>query len=630
MPKIELIKLQRDFDGSPKVKALQEVSLLIEQGDFVAIEGPSGGGKSTLLNMIGLLDEPSGGAYLLDGRETVALTDRELSELRSSYFAFVFQNFHLLDRRPVLDSVELALLYRGVPPLERTRRAVDALRSVGLEHLLYQTANKLSGGERQRAAIARALASGAPILVADEPTGNLDSENSHSVIQTLALLHNTGVTVILVTHSPEIASVAPRSIKIRDGKIVADVRSSEPRLRVPHAWQNPPGRASQPRGRDIILDGTKSLLSRLGRTAGLVAAVAVGVALAVATLGISVSAGAQVSSTFDEHANRDVTISWHAADISDQPTTAQANVLARLNNLPGMSSSGLLEDRGQYPVTLGPAHQALLPDVYTITGNTLEAGRTTIRWADGHPHTLRTGEVLLGTSLAAKLLVGPLAGSPMLQMNGNTLSIAGIIDESPRNPELLAALLLNTTTPAGLGPIDSVKALLLTRSGAAQQVASQAPLVVNPYNPNSVVVDAPTDATKVRQQIESAVQSTLIALTGVALLASIVGLTNAMMLSVVERKQEFGLRRALGARPRHIAGLMLTESTIIGAIGGLAGLVLGLAGILVTTLIRHWSPVFDLTLAPAAITGGICVGAIGGILASARASTIQPSEALRQ
>ena len=152
---------------------------------------------------------------------------------------------------------------------------------------------------------------------------------------------------------------------------------------------------------------------------------------------------------------------------------------------------------------------------------------------------------------------------------------------------------------------------------------------MNPFRQNSVTINAPVDPTSVRAQIESDVQSSLLALTGIALLASIAGLANAMILSVIERKQEFGLRRALGARPRHIVGLVLAESTIIGAIGGVVGLATGLAGILIITLIRQWSPVFDLTLAPLAIAGGIVVGAIGGILASARASRIQPNEALR-
>ena len=183
------------------------------------------------------------------------------------------------------------------------------------------------------------------------------------------------------------------------------------------------------------------------------------------------------------------------------------------------------------------------------------------------------------------------------------MTVVGVITKSPRVPEVLGGVLAAAIDAAALGRIDNVQALLPTRAGAAQQISRQAPLVVNPFRPNSVMINAPVDPTSVRAQIESDVQSSLLALTGIALLASIAGLANAMILSVIERKQEFGLRRAVGARPRHIVGLALTESTIIGAIGGVAGLATGLAVILIITLIRHWSPVFDLTLAPTATTG---------------------------
>ena len=629
MPRLSLLDVRKRYLGATPTDALRGVTLQIEQGDFVAIEGPSGGGKSTLLNVIGLLDEATSGDYKVGDTDTGTASPRALAELRSDRFAFIFQSFHLLDRRPVTDSVELALLYRAVPRAERRRLAQQALTTVGLGHLSQQTAAKLSGGERQRVAIARALATGAPIVVADEPTGNLDSDNSKAVVDSLRALNETGTTIVLVTHSAEVADAAPRRVKIRDGQLVDQGRPttihSGNRLEPPV----PPGRASRLRARDLIADAFDSVRSRIARTIGLIAAVAVGVALAVATLGISVSAGAQVSGSFNAHTNRDVTAEWHPEDLSDQSTASRISIVDRLGALKGMETAGLLENYSQHQVQASPVRPSFASSVFAITPHTPAAARMTVTWARGHSAVLREGEILVGKNLADQLSLSSINSSPLLMLDERTVTVVGVITKSPRVPEVLGGVLAAAIDAAALGRIDTVQALLLTRAGAAQQVSRQAPLVVNPFRPNSVTINAPVDPTSVRAQIESDVQSSLLALTGIALLASIAGLANAMILSVIERNQEFGLRRALGARPRHIVGLVLAESTIIGAIGGVVGLAIGLAGILIITLIRQWSPVFDLTLAPLAIAGGIVVGAIGGILASARASRIQPNEALR-
>lgn len=627
MPRLELRDIDRRFEGTPPVDALRRVSLRIDQGEFVAIEGDSGGGKSTLLNIIGLLDEPTGGTYSVGEQVTDSTRARSIAELRSSAFAFIFQSFHLLDRRPVIDSVELGLLYRRVPRSERRTLALAALREVGLEDLAHQTAGKLSGGQRQRVAIARALATHAPIVVADEPTGNLDSTNSNAVVESLRTLHRSGATIVLVTHSSEVASAASRRIRIRDGQLISDtvVAQLSPGVE-PTA---PPGRASQVNPQDLLRDAFASIRSRLGRSAGLVAAVALGVSLAVATLGISVSAGAQVSDTFNAHTNRDVSIQWQPSDLSDQSKAEQSSIVQRLKTLHGLRDVGLLENFSQHSVQAAPARPTFQVTVYTITPETPTAARTDVTWAPGHAHHLATGEVLLGANLAKQLELGPLLGGPEIAIDGRNVTVVGLVETSPREPDILGSVLAPDSDRTILGHLDVVKAIILTSVGAAQQVARQAPFVIDPDQPQSLTVDAPVDPSTLRTQIESAVQSTLIVLTLVALLASIAGLANAMMLSVMERKQEFGLRRALGGRPIHIASLVIAESTLIGAIGGLVGLIIGLAGILAVTLARHWSPIFDLRLAPVAIAGGIVVGTIGGLLASGRASRIQPNEALR-
>jgi macrolide transport system ATP-binding/permease protein len=629
VPRLHLRDIDRRFGGTTPIDALRGVSLQIEQGEFIAIEGESGGGKSTLLNIIGLLDEPTGGTYSVGEAVIGSARPRSIAELRSDRFAFIFQSFHLLDRRPVIDSVELSLIYRAVPRSERRALALTALRDVGLEHLAWQTASKLSGGQRQRVAIARALATHAPIVVADEPTGNLDSVNSGSVVESLRTLHRSGATIVLVTHSADVAAAASRRVRIRDGQLIADSQGGLPPAGEKPEPMVPPGRASRLRLRDLMIDAFDSIRSRIGRSVGLVAAVALGVSLAVATLGISVSASAQVSDTFNAHTNRDVTVAWNADEMSDQSTADQSSIVPRLKQLSGLQEVGLLENFSRHSVQVGPARRTFQVTVYAMTSDTPAAARATVSWAPGHPHELAAGEVLLGSNLAKQLELGPLLGGPMIAIDGRNVAVVGLVTTSPRVPDLLGSVLAPIADRGALGQADVVKAMILTRTGAAQQVSRQAPFVINPFRPKSLTIDAPVDPSTLRSQIESAVQSTLVALTAVALLASVAGLANAMVLSVIERKSEFGLRRALGGRPIHIAGLVITESTLIGAIGGFAGLVVGLAAILVVTLVRHWSPGFDLRLAPVAIVGGIVVGAVGGILASARASRIQPHEALR-
>lgn len=634
MPLLRLDGIRRDYDGTVPTTALRGVDLTIQAGEFIAIEGPSGGGKSTLLNIIGLLDSPSAGRYLIDDQDAAEASAKRRAQLRSDTFSFIFQSFHLLDRRPVIQSVELGLVYRGVRRAQRTALAREALGTVGLEHLAEQIPAKLSGGERQRVAIARALASGAPVVVADEPTGNLDSENSAAIVESLARLNRAGATVVLVTHSPEVASSAHRRVRVRDGRIEESEESipADRATDAPSQWSAPPGRASVVRFRDLMRDAGSSVSSRVARTAGLVAAVAVGVALAVATIGISVSANAQVSATFNAHTNRDVTVSWTPDTFAAVPASeAQpADIAKRLESLNGVTSAGVLSSYGAHDVQLGPTRRTFTANVYAMTNEVPAAARQSITWAAGHPRQLGSDEVIVGRDLATQVELGPLDAGPQLLLDSRTATVVGIATESPRLPELMSAVIAPTSDSALLGYNGQTQAVILTDTGAAQLIAGQAPWAINPYEPTALQVSAPTDPTAVRAQIESAVQTTLFALTGVAFLASIAGLANAMMLSVLERRQELGLRRALGARPSQIAALILIESTIIGAIGGIVGLALGLGGTLAVTIFRQWAPVFDLSIAPAAVVAGIVVGAMGGLLASLRASRIQPSEALRQ
>jgi putative ABC transport system ATP-binding protein len=220
-PVVQLDGLSRSFSGSPPVQALRDVDLVVEAGDYLSVIGPSGSGKSTLLHILGLLDRPSSGDYLLDGHSTAAASEAGRAALRGGQIGFVFQQFHLLPHRTVLDNVLLATRYSGVPRSEREARARTALGRVHLEHRVEAMPTTLSGGERQRVAVARAVVAGPSLLLADEPTGNLDTANSAEVLDLFDELHGEGLTLIVITHDLVVSARAQRRVRIVDGVLTA-------------------------------------------------------------------------------------------------------------------------------------------------------------------------------------------------------------------------------------------------------------------------------------------------------------------------------------------------------------------------------------------------------------------------
>lgn len=221
---IELEGIHRHFQvGDQLVRALDDVSLRIGGGEYVSIMGPSGSGKSTLLNVIGLLDRPTGGRYVLDGRETTSLDDDELAGVRAHKIGFIFQSFHLVPRLTAFENVELPMVLAGQPPAERRRRAEAVLGSLSLTDRAHHRPDQLSGGQRQRVAIARAMVMRPTVLLADEPTGNLDHASGAEVLDALESLNDDGIILLVVTHDDEVAARSSRHIRMRDGRVVEDV-----------------------------------------------------------------------------------------------------------------------------------------------------------------------------------------------------------------------------------------------------------------------------------------------------------------------------------------------------------------------------------------------------------------------
>jgi putative ABC transport system ATP-binding protein len=227
MALIELRSLGKIYQsGDTEFAALRDVNLDIDRGDFVAITGSSGSGKSTLMNLLGCLDSPSRGSYVLAERDVAKLSRIELARVRNEFIGFVFQSFNLLSRTSALENVELPLIYARVPPAERHKRAKESLERVGLGHRAGHHPSQLSGGQQQRVAIARALVTRPPLILADEPTGNLDSATSVEIMRLLSELRASGMTIVFVTHEPDIAAYASRKMLLKDGLVISDERQT--------------------------------------------------------------------------------------------------------------------------------------------------------------------------------------------------------------------------------------------------------------------------------------------------------------------------------------------------------------------------------------------------------------------
>ena len=219
---LELRNVTKEFPGEPPVRALDDVSLRIDHGELVAVVGPSGSGKSTLLNVMGTLDRPTHGIVSVDGIDTAERSDNEVAGIRARKIGFVFQQFFLLPGMSAIENVSNGLLYQGVPPRERAERSIEALERVGLRHRLQHPPNHLSGGERQRVAVARALVHSPAFVLADEPTGNLDSKSTQAVMKLIYDLHSEGTTIVVITHDTAIADSLPRQVAVHDGALASD------------------------------------------------------------------------------------------------------------------------------------------------------------------------------------------------------------------------------------------------------------------------------------------------------------------------------------------------------------------------------------------------------------------------
>ena len=648
---LELNKVARQFSSDPPVYGLIDVDLQIGPGEWLAITGPSGAGKSTLLNVIGCLDHPTSGRYFFEGIDTATLSDKERAGLRSQRIGFVFQSFHLLPHRSVLENVMLAEVYGKQPKVAhpkvaqssrgRRERALAAIERVGLSHRVDYLPTKLSGGERQRVAIARALVASPSLLLCDEPTGNLDSKSTVDLLDLLESLNQQGLTLVIVTHDENVANRAGRRVQIIDGKMHDDGRR---RAIGPSQAQGDTKSSTISRSgitiRDLFNEAIAGMFARPGRMVLTMLGIVIGLTALVATLGLSRTASNRVISQFDELAATEIVITAKPGAVGIDPKAIPWDAPARLRRLNGVVAAGTLSkvNIGDRLVSASPVKdprnqtafnltvQAASPELFAAVRADLETGRLPDL---GHSNRLDRVAVL-GPNAAQRLGIVGVEQLPAIAIGDHIYLVIGILRGVARQPELLGSVIIPEGTARHdfdlLGPGSVV---VETRIGATSLIARQTPWALRPDNPLVLRIEFPPEPQRVRDAVQSDLNVMFLLLGGLSLVVGAIGIGNIMLVSVIERTGEIGLRRAIGATRGHIAAQFLLESTTLGIIGGILGASVGILTVVAVAAYQVWTPVLDPAAPFAAPLIGGAIGLVSGTYPALRAARLEPVEALR-
>ncbi|PPF41861.1 hypothetical protein C5B85_18240 [Pseudoclavibacter sp. AY1F1] len=636
-PLLSLVDVSRSFPTGTTL-ALDEVSLDISEGEFVAIVGQSGAGKSTLLNVLGLLDSPTSGQYLINGENPKALSDSERDRLRAVTFGFVFQDSFILPQESVARNVALPLRMEGVERLNQISMVELALDEFVLLEKANQSAGTLSGGERQRVAFARAIVGKPLVLLADEPTGNLDSANSRRVMDHLGRLHRHGVTVIVITHSDEVAAAAERQIRVSDGRIVADSlsvssssnsrRSSQKRTfsiapQEDSAWRGT-GKGRTWHAAEAL---TALLLSPI-RSMTILLAFIVAVAGLVSAVNLTATAASQVSSKLSAAALDQVVVHFESPEelqLGADRVRSLEGVVAVASDLQiEPSDADLGRNVGSQSFDLPSRVRVVDPAFLALNEIVVGPSNAPGLFAaeDGSP------TALLGPDVAAELGLDTSRVGEIIRVNEQDVVVVGYIESSIRDVTLARGVLLSQADFI-LPESGTWQLLVRTEPGLPAKIAEALPLTIDPVHPEDVRIETVADLRELTAGVNGDLAVNVFVISSVLLLLVCLTSSISMFLTVLARTREIALRRAVGASKADVRTLFLMEGAILGLAGGVAGCSVGIVATSAVCLALGWAPTFDPAGALAAVAASLFAGSVSAIVPARRAAGIEAALALR-
>ena len=641
-PLLELKAVGRTYTtGGEPLTVLREVSLTIQSGEFVAIMGASGSGKSTLMNIIGCLDRPSSGNYCIRGVDVATLDGDALAALRRDTFGFIFQRYNLMGDLNAVENAEVPAVYRGMEKAQRAARASDLLRELGLGDRLQHQPNQLSGGQQQRVSIARALMNGGPVILADEPTGALDSQGGKEVMAILVKLHGQGHTIIVVTHDSDIADYAHRIVRIADGRIISDERQQK-------AEEGNPAPAGQTTldakpGEAVLGEALKmalrSLLHNRLRTALTMLGIIIGVASVVALMAIGNGAKQDVLERIQAMGTDLLTIERGPPAVraaAEIVTSFLPEDLPFIASVPGVAMT-IPETNLSSLIRFG--NQDLM---VTVVGT----GEDFPGVHDWPPqsgvfftaeHVTRYAQVVtIGQTVSNNLF--PSGTNPLGQyvLIGNApFLVIGVLSSkgsTARGDDLDNSVWLPYTTAGAriFGQRFFQHIIVRVKPGADMGVvqAGLHTLLMKRHRKEDFNIRNMADTIATANETQNTLTYLLAAIAVISLVVGGIGVMNIMLVSVTERTREIGIRMAIGARGFDVLFQFLTEAVMVCFIGGLIGVVVGIGGGLATSAIAGWRVIFTIAPIVIAFACAFLTGIVFGYLPARKAAQLDPIEAL--
>lgn len=636
-PLIKLTGVTKTFQsGELATRVLHGIDLEIYPGEFVAIMGQSGSGKSTLMNILGCLDKPSTGEYYFSGKNVSVFDADELAQLRREAFGFVFQSYNLLAGATACENVEMPATYSGMPPEERRARASELLGSLGLFARLDHRPNQLSGGQQQRVSIARALMNGGQIILADEPTGALDSNSGKEVMKLLKNLSEQGHTIILITHDAHVANHAHRLIEIRDGLIVADPGPSE----VTHPPINDHKLHGEPNFTTEILEGSKtafrSLRSNIFRTILTLLGIVIGVGSVITMLAIGDGAKKAVVDSISAMGSNLLLVRPGGPDqrrFFDIQTLVPADVV-EIGKLPHVVTA-LPELTGTYTLRYGNV------DVSTDVNATGYQYPLARKW-DIASGTFFTEEdektfatvAVLGKTVVRKLFADENPLGKYIIVNNVLFQVVGIMAERGADPggqdqddKILVPYTTGSLRIMGRRFLRNVTISVDSEENMNDVQSSVSSLLMERHGTEDFTIRNMASLIDTLSATQNTMTILLGSIAAISLLVGGIGVMNIMLVSVTERTREIGVRMATGARQRNIMQQFLIEALTVSALGGIIGVILGL---LAAALVGRFGMPIDYSLGPVALafSCAFLTGLIFGFLPARKAARLNPVVAL--